>query len=307
MQIDNNEFKRIFEKIEHAVDSLGGINSWLPQAIHNAIDHAFHGHDGTLDRVDIDRRAKEREDEEKKQIEINSLRDQVKESQKQTKEMAQQTKYLFCALVITLFGSIFSIILQINPSLFGLLKNKDILKNEKQGSSSIINKASDSVPIASLSPKWDKLIKNLYVPSMYSDLCGFGSVDKCPEFSFINGELPEKFQNNFKNNADMGLIIEEAVEGVFNINNKKIDIIAVPYYWTWASSGSGIYIVKENNNRAEVFARFNTLKAHNVKTEINNNKIKISYTSPDNKNYSQTCFFKDNQLSEKFLQCDMDE
>ncbi|MFA6184502.1 MAG: hypothetical protein WC682_05420 [Parcubacteria group bacterium] len=166
-----------------------------------------------------------------------------------------------------------------------------------------------------LSSEWDELIKNLYVPSMYSDLCGYGEGGKCPAFSFVDGELPEKLKNNLNGekggngNADMGLVINKAIIGAFDIDNKKIDVVAIPYWWSWASSGSGIYIVKENNKRAEVVARISFLKPVNLEIlEIKDNKIKIAYTDPsDNKNYSQTCFFTQNQLSEKFLQCNVDK
>jgi hypothetical protein len=41
---------------------------------------------------------------------MNSLLSQVKEFQKQTKEMAKQTNFLFWLLIITISGIIFNII-----------------------------------------------------------------------------------------------------------------------------------------------------------------------------------------------------
>ena len=122
MQVDDKKIDQIIEKIEYAIDTLGKMDSWLPQAIHNAIDHALHGHSGTLDRVDIDRMTKERKEDEKMQEEINSLHAQISESQKQTKEIAKQTRYVLYTVVIAIFGLIFSIILQSDSSLLGLLK-----------------------------------------------------------------------------------------------------------------------------------------------------------------------------------------
>lgn len=115
MQIDDDKIQQIIKKLEYAMNTLGDMHSWLPQAIHNAIDHALHGHDGTLDHVDIDKMTRERKEDEKIQTEISSLHAQIQESQK-------QTKYLLYALIITIFSLLFNAILQINPNLFGLLK-----------------------------------------------------------------------------------------------------------------------------------------------------------------------------------------
>lgn len=112
MEINDKKTEQIMEKLEYAIDTLGRMDSWLPQAIHNAIDNALHGHSGTLDRVDIDRMIKERKEDDKMQAEISALHTQIQESQKQTKEIAKQTRYVLYTVLITLGGLIFTIILQ---------------------------------------------------------------------------------------------------------------------------------------------------------------------------------------------------
>ena len=112
MQKDDQKINQLIEKIGYTMDKLGGMDLWLPQAIHDAIDYALHGHKGKLDRVDIDNMIKERKEDEKMHAEINSLHVQISESQKQTKEIAKQTKYILYTVLIALFGLIFTIILQ---------------------------------------------------------------------------------------------------------------------------------------------------------------------------------------------------
>lgn len=122
MEIDEKKVDRLIQKIESAANIIAGMDVWLPRAI----DSALHGHSGTLDRVDIDRMLKERKEDEKRQTEMNSLHSQVEASQKQTKEIAKQTRYLFYALIITFIGFVFDIVLKINSNLFSDLNIKNM-------------------------------------------------------------------------------------------------------------------------------------------------------------------------------------
>ena len=175
--------------------------------------------------------------------------------------------------------------------------------------------------INNLSPEWTSLLNNLYVPAKYSDLCGFMSKNKCPEFSFVNGGLPEKFKNNIhgekggSGNADLSLAISDSKVGTFIIANKIIDIAVVPYLWIWGSSGNSIYIVEKKNDKAEVISRLDAMSYANSKPEninilsIVNNTINVSFNTmdPTEGNINLTCFFKDENLSEQFFKCNKDK
>lgn len=151
---------------------------------------------------------------------------------------------------------------------------------------------------------WDDSLSNLQVPDKYSDLCGF-MANNCQGFSFQNGELPANLKDNIHGlpgNANISLIMDEAVSGKLIIDNKIIDIIAVPYSWVWASSGYGIYVVKNDNNKLEIVARIDSGKTKPEVLTIYDNKIffsKLRESSTD----SIECIFKDNKLSEEYLYC----
>lgn len=120
MEIDKQKIEQIIGKLESALGNISRMDLWLPKAI----DEAVNGHRGTLDRADIDRMAKEKREEEKIQTEINSLRDQVEESQEQTRQIKKQTSYLMWAFLVAFLGFLFNIVLQISPDLFGLIGKK---------------------------------------------------------------------------------------------------------------------------------------------------------------------------------------
>ena len=65
-------------------------------------------HRGTLDGVDVDRMHKERMNEDLVQKQIAALTVQSQESQKQTKQILRQTKYIIAAFVVTLLASVAS-------------------------------------------------------------------------------------------------------------------------------------------------------------------------------------------------------
>ena len=67
-------------------------------------------HRGTLDGVDVDRMHKERMNEDLVQKQIAALTVQSQESQKQTKQILRQTKYIIAAFVVTLLASVASTI-----------------------------------------------------------------------------------------------------------------------------------------------------------------------------------------------------
>jgi hypothetical protein len=165
-----------------------------------------------------------------------------------------------------------------------------------------------------ISSEWISLLNNLYVPSKYSDICESKSKSNCPAFSFENGKLPEKLQNNLHGekskddgNAEVSLFISGTKAATIVINKKKIDIAVIPYNWTWASGGWGVYIVGIIDNRAEVIAKTDKDKLRPVINGIFDNKISISTPiySDNNSNeiINSTCFFKNNELGDYFFQC----
>ena len=117
MEIDDKKIERILANLESAIGKIGRIDIWLPKAIENAMS----GHRGTLDSVDLDRMRKEKREEEKHDTEMDSLRTQVEESQRQTQEIKKQTKYLMYAFILACVGFLLNIILQLSPNLFGLI------------------------------------------------------------------------------------------------------------------------------------------------------------------------------------------
>lgn len=109
MEIDNKKIEQIFGKLESALGNISRMDVWLPRAI----EEAMHGHHGTLDRVDMDRMRKEKMEEEKIQTEVDSLHDQVKESQEQTRQIKKQVKYLMWAFIVALLGFVLDVIIRI--------------------------------------------------------------------------------------------------------------------------------------------------------------------------------------------------
>ena len=120
MDDKSNHNKEILREIKSVCEVLRRIDKWLPRAI----DNALHGHKGTLDRVDIDERIKERKEDDKRRTEIDSLRSQVEEAQNQTKEIQKQTKYLSRSFIIVAAGLIIDIILRIKPDFINYLLDK---------------------------------------------------------------------------------------------------------------------------------------------------------------------------------------
>lgn len=187
------------------------------------------------------------------------------------------------------------------------------LNNFRASATTTRSEEDEFVPDPNLTQEWIDLLKNLNVPAKYSDLCGYMS-HKCQGFSFINGELPEKFQfdNNIgkdgdHNNADIMLNVGGAKVGIFIVNNKKIDIAVVRYGWSWGSSGGGYYVVKKTNAIAQVFSRIDNGKGSSDFLILPNNKIKFTVDADVNPwGSNKTCYFKDNKLNEEFLQCDYD-
>lgn len=117
MEIDDKKIEKILGDLESAIGKIGRIDIWLPKAIENAML----GHRGTLGSVDIDRMRKEKREEEKHDTEMDNLRTQIEESQRQTREIKKQTKYLMYAFIIAFLGFLLNAILQLSPNLFGLI------------------------------------------------------------------------------------------------------------------------------------------------------------------------------------------
>lgn len=109
MEIDDKKIEQLIGKLESALGNISRMDLWLPKAI----DEAINGHRGILDGVDMDRVKKEKREEEKIQIEIDILHDQVEESQEQARQIKKQTGYLMWAFIIAFLGFLFNIVLQI--------------------------------------------------------------------------------------------------------------------------------------------------------------------------------------------------
>lgn len=158
--------------------------------------------------------------------------------------------------------------------------------------------------------EWEELLKYVYVPTKYSELCGFGKRNECPEFNFINGELPDKFKNKTGGSgeyANISLLSDRAVTGTVNLSNgKSVNVAAVPYEWCWASCGSGIYIIQKNKI-AEVIAIVDLQKESPDKIEIKNNEILARVNNPRDPNekpYAIECFFMNGILDNESFSCE---
>jgi hypothetical protein len=155
---------------------------------------------------------------------------------------------------------------------------------------------------------WEDLLMNLSVPDKYSDLCGF-MANNCKGFNFINGELPNNLKNNIHGeitepgNADIILNIPKAISGTLNIDNREINIIVAPYSWSWASSGYGVYIIKNTDGKLEVISRIDFGKQSPDLLSIYDNSIYINSFGED-KTYSKICHFENGRLSEESLVCE---
>ena len=148
---------------------------------------------------------------------------------------------------------------------------------------------------------WENSLSNLSVPDKYSDLCGFMN-NNCDGFNFVNGLSPKNLKNNY-DTPDISLDIPGAVSGVMIDDDQKINIIAVPYFWSWASSGYGVYIIKNTNNKLEVIARVYFGKKSPDILSIDNNNISI-YSFGDDENYNKICFFKNGHINGDGLSCE---
>ena len=120
MEIDDKRIEQILTNLESAIGKIGRIDIWLPKAIENAMP----GHRGTLDSVDLDRMRKEKREEEKHDTEMDNLRTQIEESQRQTREIKKQTKYLMYAFIVAFLGFLLNVFLQLSPDFFGLIGKK---------------------------------------------------------------------------------------------------------------------------------------------------------------------------------------
>lgn len=106
------------EKLDEIITLLKNIGSKvesdysfvIKESIVHGIDNAMNGHRGTLDGVDVDRMRKDRLHEDLVQKQIAALTVQTQESQKQTQQIIQQTKYIIAAFVVTLLASVASTI-----------------------------------------------------------------------------------------------------------------------------------------------------------------------------------------------------
>ncbi|MCH7759022.1 hypothetical protein IID20_01560 [Patescibacteria group bacterium] len=99
-----NQIEEVLEEIKSAMSTLRDMSMWLPDAIDSAVNKTRHK--GTLDRVDIDDMTKERAEEQKRAEEINILKSQ-------TKELQKQTKYIFWGVLGTIILSAIGIIVNL--------------------------------------------------------------------------------------------------------------------------------------------------------------------------------------------------
>jgi len=145
---------------------------------------------------------------------------------------------------------------------------------------------------------------HLDVPAKLSDTCGF-MADNCDSFSFYEGKFNELDDYYFtKDKASISILFNNDYKVGNMLNSgKKEQIVVVPYFWQWASSGYGLYVLKIENNNLALLSRIDVGKGVPENIKIENNKIYFSYINLDDSEISRKCYFKDNKIEEKNLIC----
>ena len=146
---------------------------------------------------------------------------------------------------------------------------------------------------------------HLDVPAKLSDTCGF-MADNCDSFSFYEGKFNELDDYDFtKDKASISILFNNDYK-VGNMLNggKNEQIVVAPYFWQWASSGYGLYVLKIENNNLVLLSRIDVGKGLPENIKIENNKIYFSYINLDDSEISRKCYFKDNKIEEKNLICE---
>lgn len=146
---------------------------------------------------------------------------------------------------------------------------------------------------------WEEPLNSLTVPPEYSDLCGFMSKN-CAGFSFVDGNINELMVG--KDVPTIFLDTTKSIAGKITANGQKVNIIAAPYFWSWASGGYGVYVIKNTDKRLEVVARIDLGKLSPDLLLIYNNEVYINSFSDDSV-YSKSCSFKGGRLNEASLEC----
>ena len=145
---------------------------------------------------------------------------------------------------------------------------------------------------------------NLEVPAKLSDSCGFMAND-CEAFSFYQGKFNEINSHDFdREKPYISVLFNDYKTGTLLNNSKVEQVVMAPYYWQATSGGSGLYVLKIENNNLVLLSRIDVGKGLPENIKIENNKIYFSYINLDDSEISRKCYFKDNKIEEKNLICE---
>jgi hypothetical protein len=143
---------------------------------------------------------------------------------------------------------------------------------------------------------------HLDIPSKLSDSCGF-MADNCDSFSFYEGKFNELDDYDFtKDKASISISFNDYKVGSLLSSGKIEQVVVAPYFWQWASSGYGLYVLKIENNNLVLLSRIDVGKGLPENIKIENNKIYFSYINLDGSEISRECYFN-NVIEEKNLIC----
>lgn len=146
---------------------------------------------------------------------------------------------------------------------------------------------------------------NLEVPAKLSDSCGFMAGD-CEGFSFYEGEFNKIDSYDFdREKPYMSILSGDYKIGTLINNGKNEQIVVAPYYWVWASSGSGMYVLKLEKDKLALLARIDSGKSIPKNIEIKNNKIYFASVEYGRLEYKDSsCYFTGNMINESSFKCD---
>jgi len=115
MEIDERKLDSLFGSIRSAMSKISSMDMWLPGVLHS-------------EPIKIGETSEERRAREQHEAEMETLHVQMEEARQQTEHLRRQTRYLFLGVVFTAVTSLIGIILQISPTLWGLLGEEQWIK-----------------------------------------------------------------------------------------------------------------------------------------------------------------------------------
>lgn len=117
MEIDERKLDSLFGSIRSAMSKISSIDLWLPDILHRE----------PLQLSGLET-PEERRTREQHEAEMEALHVQMEEARQQTEHLRRQTRYLFWGVVFTAVTALIGIILQISPTLWGLLGEEQWVK-----------------------------------------------------------------------------------------------------------------------------------------------------------------------------------